>query len=68
MALAPGEPLMSRDNLDSMQRDNVASGTLPGLRSLGIAPAALPPIAKDYLTQHQTGSALLRIRERAGRV
>jgi NADH dehydrogenase len=25
MELAPGEPLMSRDNLDSMQRDNVAS-------------------------------------------
>ena len=25
MELAPGEPLMSRDNLDSMQRDNIAS-------------------------------------------
>jgi uncharacterized protein YbjT (DUF2867 family) len=25
MELAPGEPLLSRDNLDSMQRDNVAS-------------------------------------------
>ena len=25
MELAPGEPMMSRDNLDSMQRDNVAS-------------------------------------------
>ena len=68
MALAPGEPLMTRDNLDSMQCDNVASGTLPGLPSLGIAPAALPPIAQDYLTEHQTGSALLRIRERASRV
>ncbi|MDO9195604.1 complex I NDUFA9 subunit family protein [Rhodoferax sp.] len=67
MGLAPGEPLMSRDNLDSMQCDNVASGTLPGLPSLGIAPAALVPIAQDYLTQHQTGSALLRIRERARR-
>nr|MDP2190269.1 complex I NDUFA9 subunit family protein [Rhodoferax sp.] len=49
MELAPGEPLMSRDNLDSMQRDNVASGTLPGLQSLGIAPAALRPIAAEYL-------------------
>lgn len=65
MALAPGEPLMSRDNLDSMQRDNVASGTLPGLPALGISPAALRPIAQDYLTQHQTGSVLLRLRERA---
>lgn len=67
MALAPGEPLMSRDNLDSMQRDNVASGTLPGLPSLGISPAALVPIAQDYLTQHQTGNAMLRIRERGRR-
>jgi len=25
MELAPGEPLLSRDNLDSMQRDNIAS-------------------------------------------
>ena len=49
MELAPGEPLMSRDNLDSMQRDNVASGTFPGLQSLGITPAALRPIAAEYL-------------------
>jgi NADH dehydrogenase len=49
MALAPGEPLMSLDNLDSMQIDNVASGKLPGLSYLGIAPAALVPIASAYL-------------------
>jgi NADH dehydrogenase len=49
MELAPGEPLMSRDNLDSMQIDNVASGDLPGLSYLGIAPAALVPIASAYL-------------------
>lgn len=53
MELAPGEPLMSRDNLDLMQRDNVASGTLPGLQSLGIAPSALRPIAQNYLKQNQ---------------
>ena len=63
MELAPGQPLMSRDNLDSMQRDNVASGTLPGLQSLGITPAALEPIARDYLTQDQPGHGLLGIRE-----
>lgn len=49
MELAPGEPLMSRDNLDSMQRDNVASGVLPGLQALGITPAQLEPIAARYL-------------------
>lgn len=35
---------MSRDNLDSMKIDNVATGKLPGLQSLGIHPAALPPV------------------------
>lgn len=49
MELAPGEPLMSRDNLDSMKVDNVATGLVPGLKALGIKPAALRPIAAEYL-------------------
>jgi len=49
MGLAPGEPVMSTDNLDSMKVPNVASGKLPGLASLGITASALPPIAQDYL-------------------
>ena len=49
MELAPGPPLMSRDNLDSMKVDNVASGSLPGLNALGIAPAALRDIVPTYL-------------------
>lgn len=49
MELAPGPPLMSRDNLDSMRIDNVASGKLPGLQALGIAPASLAAIAPGYL-------------------
>jgi NADH dehydrogenase len=40
---------MSRDNLDSMRIDNVATGLLPGLESLGIKAAALRPIAAEYL-------------------
>jgi NADH dehydrogenase len=52
MALAPGEPMMSPDNLDSMRSDNIASSALPGLASLGIVPAALVPIARDYLQRH----------------
>jgi len=51
MALAPGEPVMSHDNLDSMKVDNVASGKVPGLQSLGITPAALRPIAQSYLNK-----------------
>ena len=36
MELAPGEPLMSRDNLASMQVDNVLTGQCPGLDALGL--------------------------------
>ena len=49
MELVPGEPLMSRDNLDSMRVDNVASGTLPGLAALGIAARSLESVAPGYL-------------------
>jgi uncharacterized protein YbjT (DUF2867 family) len=49
MALAPGEPLMSRDNLDSMRVPNVASGALPGLAALGIVPASLAQVGPTYL-------------------
>lgn len=49
MECLPGEPLMSRDNLASMQVPNVASGQLPGLAALGITPAALEAIAPGYL-------------------
>lgn len=49
MRLLPGEPLMSADNLDSMRVPNVASGVLPGLQALGIAPAALEAVAPTYL-------------------
>jgi NADH dehydrogenase len=66
MALKPGEPLMSADNLDSMQVDNVATGKLPGLADLGITPAALQPIARDYLTQSQPSYGLPGLRLRAG--
>ncbi len=49
MELLPGEPMMSRDNLDSMKIDNVATGKVPGLEGLGIRPAALESIARIYL-------------------
>jgi NADH dehydrogenase len=49
MELAPGEPLMSRDNLDSMKVDNVSSGMIAGLQALGITPSRLEPTASLYL-------------------
>lgn len=49
MECLPGEPLMSRDNLDSLKVDNVASGQLPGLDALGIVPTPMAPVASQYL-------------------
>lgn len=50
MELAPGEPLLSRDNLDSMKRDNVAS-TQPYVPApeLGISATPMEPEASLYL-------------------
>lgn len=64
MQLAPGEPLMSADNLDSMKLDNVASGVEAGLSDLGIQPAALEPIARDYLQRALPERGLLGLRGR----
>lgn len=64
MELLPGAPLMSTDNLRSMEVDNVASGTLPTLSDLGIAPSALPPIAASYLDATGQADPLLDIRQR----
>jgi NADH dehydrogenase len=49
LELLPGEPLMSRDNLDSMQVPNVASGQHPGLQALGIQPTPLEGVGPSYL-------------------
>lgn len=65
MELAPGAPLMSRDNLDSMKVDNVATGQLPGLQALGITPSALRPIAEDYLRFLRPDYGLQGVRRRA---
>ncbi len=67
MELAPGEPLMSRDNLASMKVDNVATGQLPGLQALGIAPAAAAGVAPAYLGHRGPRSRMNLWRERAGR-
>ncbi|MEY4265491.1 MAG: hypothetical protein RIS90_26 [Pseudomonadota bacterium] len=65
MEFMPGQPLMSRDNLDSMQKPNVATGKLPGLASLGITPAALRPVADIYLRQGQPDQGLPGLRARS---
>lgn len=64
MELAPGAPLMSRDNLDSMRFDNITTGQWPGLSALGITPAALVPIAQDYLMSNHITHGLTGVRLR----
>jgi NADH dehydrogenase len=45
MELLPGPPLMSRDNLASMQVDNISNGQWPGLAQLGVAnPSSLQSV------------------------
>ena len=67
MELAPGEPIMSRDNLDAMKIDNVSGGKLPGLAALGITPAALTAVAPFYLGAQGLRSGLMAKRKTAGR-
>ena len=45
MEMMPGAPLMSRDNLASMQVDNICDGKLPGLAELGVInPASIQSV------------------------
>jgi NADH dehydrogenase len=53
MALMPGEPLMSSDNLRSMRVDNVRTGLGPDLHTLGITPAAVTAIVPTYISARQ---------------
>jgi NADH dehydrogenase len=68
MELAPGEPMMSRDNLDSMQRDNVASAQphTPA-PELGIAFTPMEAEAVAYLSGQTARARLGTFRARARR-
>ena len=52
----PGQPMLSRDNLDSMRVDSVATGTLPTLQDLGLQPSSLAAVAPTYLSS--SGAAM----------
>lgn len=65
MEMLPGEPLMSRDNLDSLTRDNVLNeGIAPELE---IHPTALEAIAPEYLAGQHPRTRFDSVRARHGR-
>ena len=64
MEWLPG-PLITRDNLASMERDNVCDGPFPV--EFGIVPAALEAIAPDYLAPLARHSRFDLFRVRSGR-
>lgn len=61
----PGEPLITRDNLDSMSRDAVLSGPLAP--ELDLAPVAVEAIAPTYLNDASLRSRFNVFRTTAGR-
>jgi uncharacterized protein YbjT (DUF2867 family) len=63
--MAPGEPIITRDNLDSMKVDSVLSGPLAP--ELGIEPAGIETIAPVYLTGASMRSRFNTFRASAGR-
>ncbi len=67
MECLPGEPLISRDNLDSMRVPNVAGGTLPGLQALGIQPASLESVMVPLLGGASGPRRFEPMRRHAGR-
>ena len=68
LELAPGEPLMSRDNLDSMQRDNVASAQPYVVPSeLGLELHPMEAEAASYLAGVSPRARLGSYRARARR-
>lgn len=68
MRFMPGEPLLSADNLKSMQVPNVATGRRPGLAELGVVPASAFTVAPAWLSGgDRSAERLDAFRHEAGR-
>ena len=50
----PGAPL-TRDQWLMLQRDNVASGDLPGFKAFGITPTPMEAVAREWLGRYRKG-------------
>ncbi|MDR5737223.1 MULTISPECIES: complex I NDUFA9 subunit family protein [unclassified Caballeronia] len=66
LEMAPGEPVMSRDNLDSMKTPSIASGPLAPELGIG-EPASIEAIAPLYLTGNSPRSRFNTFRATAHR-
>ena len=65
LEFAPGPTLMSRDNVDSMQVANVATGAFPGLADLDIVATPLEQEASVYLADRNRRTHLDQLRHDA---
>ena len=54
LELLPVPPL-TRDQVELLRSDNIATGNLPGLKDLGIAPTAAEVILPSYLDIYRKG-------------
>ena len=50
-------PLLTRDQVRLLRRDNVAGSGVPGLRDLGIEPTPLEAVAETYLSRFRRGGS-----------
>lgn len=67
MELLPGMPLLSRDRINTLKVDSVASGQLPTLIDLGVKLASLQAVAPTYLGFDGSIKRLDVYRQTAGR-
>jgi NADH dehydrogenase len=54
-AVSPFAPPLTSDQVELLTHDNVVSGTLPGLRDLGVTPTAVEAIVSTYLYRYRKG-------------
>ncbi|WP_340148805.1 complex I NDUFA9 subunit family protein [uncultured Sneathiella sp.] len=58
LALAPGRPQLTPDQVKLLQYDNVPSGDFPNLGDLGIKPATIDVIVPEYLKRYRRGGGM----------
>lgn len=57
------KPLLTRDQVKLLRKDNVLSGAQPGLRDLGITPTTVEAIVPTYLSRYRSLHKQIILRE-----